>query len=294
MGNALFIVWRESAEAMLVVGILYAWLKHRPDAATGMRFLWGGVAAGAGAGARACARHAGHRLVAVRQRPRLFPARDHARRVGADRADGVLDAPAWPHVQEGSRGEHGAQCARGELVGPADRRRARGRLAKRRRRSSSSTGSARKRAASPICRSCWCSASAAAFATFWLLQQGSRILTLARVLPRERDPVAAARRRAARFRHRKADRARCRAGARRSGVEYVAPARRFGPARRPDRLVHRLPRAAGAAAAAGAGRVLDRSFALLLNRSGRAAPAPASAPAKPASPVEGLPRAGRN
>ena len=48
MGNALFIVWRESAEAMLVVGILYAWLKQRPDAATGMRYLWGGVAAGAG------------------------------------------------------------------------------------------------------------------------------------------------------------------------------------------------------------------------------------------------------
>jgi high-affinity iron transporter len=47
MGNALFIVWRESAEAMLVVGILYAWLRNRPDAATGMRFLWGGVAAGA-------------------------------------------------------------------------------------------------------------------------------------------------------------------------------------------------------------------------------------------------------
>src|SRR4051794_36559436 len=48
MGNALFIVWRESAEAMLVVGILYAWLKRRPDARVGMRFLWGGVAAGAG------------------------------------------------------------------------------------------------------------------------------------------------------------------------------------------------------------------------------------------------------
>ena len=47
MGNALFIVWRESAEAMLVVGILYAWLRQRPDAAIGMRFLWGGVAAGA-------------------------------------------------------------------------------------------------------------------------------------------------------------------------------------------------------------------------------------------------------
>jgi high-affinity iron transporter len=48
MGNALFIVWRESAEAMLVVGILYAWLKRRPDARIGMRYLWGGVAAGAG------------------------------------------------------------------------------------------------------------------------------------------------------------------------------------------------------------------------------------------------------
>ncbi|HVO90342.1 MAG TPA: FTR1 family protein [Casimicrobiaceae bacterium] len=48
MGNALFIVWRESAEAMLVVGILYAWLKRRPDARIGLRYLWGGVAAGAG------------------------------------------------------------------------------------------------------------------------------------------------------------------------------------------------------------------------------------------------------
>jgi high-affinity iron transporter len=48
MGNALFIIWRESAEAMLVVGILYAWLRQRPDARVGMRYLWGGVAAGAG------------------------------------------------------------------------------------------------------------------------------------------------------------------------------------------------------------------------------------------------------
>ena len=48
MGNALFIVWRESAEALLVVGILFAWLRKRPDAAVGMRYLWGGVAAGVG------------------------------------------------------------------------------------------------------------------------------------------------------------------------------------------------------------------------------------------------------
>ena len=48
MGNALFIIWRESAEAMLVVGILYAWLKKQPDSRVGMRYLWAGVGAGIG------------------------------------------------------------------------------------------------------------------------------------------------------------------------------------------------------------------------------------------------------
>ncbi|HXH01832.1 MAG TPA: FTR1 family protein [Candidatus Competibacteraceae bacterium] len=46
MGQVLFIVWRESVEAMLVIGILYAWLKAHPEAGAGMRYLWGGVAAG--------------------------------------------------------------------------------------------------------------------------------------------------------------------------------------------------------------------------------------------------------
>jgi high-affinity iron transporter len=46
MGNALFIVWRESAEAMLIIGIVYAWLQRQPDAATGRRYLWAGIAAG--------------------------------------------------------------------------------------------------------------------------------------------------------------------------------------------------------------------------------------------------------
>ncbi|MEP7062684.1 MAG: FTR1 family protein [Betaproteobacteria bacterium] len=46
MGNALFIIWRESAEAMLVVGIVYAWLQRQPDAAIGRRYLWAGVGAG--------------------------------------------------------------------------------------------------------------------------------------------------------------------------------------------------------------------------------------------------------
>jgi high-affinity iron transporter len=48
VGNALFIIWRESAEAMLVVGILYAWLRKHPDMKRGMRYLWAGVGAGVG------------------------------------------------------------------------------------------------------------------------------------------------------------------------------------------------------------------------------------------------------
>jgi len=53
MSSTIFIVWRESIEAMLVVGILYSWLKNQSltDAecnasSVGMRFLWGGVATG--------------------------------------------------------------------------------------------------------------------------------------------------------------------------------------------------------------------------------------------------------
>ncbi len=46
MGSTVFIVWRESIEAMLVIGILYTWLKNQDDAGNGMHFLWGGVLAG--------------------------------------------------------------------------------------------------------------------------------------------------------------------------------------------------------------------------------------------------------
>ena len=47
MEQVAFIVWRESVEALLVVGILYAWLKANSDLGRGgMPFLWGGVAAG--------------------------------------------------------------------------------------------------------------------------------------------------------------------------------------------------------------------------------------------------------
>lgn len=45
-GQVLFVVWRESVEALLVVGIIAAWLKTNPAAAGGRRFLWGGIGAG--------------------------------------------------------------------------------------------------------------------------------------------------------------------------------------------------------------------------------------------------------
>lgn len=48
MGNSLFIVWRESIEAMLIIGILHAWLKRNGGDGPGMRALWSGVGAGLG------------------------------------------------------------------------------------------------------------------------------------------------------------------------------------------------------------------------------------------------------
>ena len=48
MGSTLFIVWRESVEAMLVVGILHSWLKFNETGRAGMRALWLGVASGIG------------------------------------------------------------------------------------------------------------------------------------------------------------------------------------------------------------------------------------------------------
>lgn len=46
MGNVFFVVWRESFEAFLVIGIIYSWIKRHPDTKNGMKFLWGGVALG--------------------------------------------------------------------------------------------------------------------------------------------------------------------------------------------------------------------------------------------------------
>lgn len=47
MGQVLFVVWRESVEALLVVGILYAWLKNGDvSARRSLPFLWAGVGVG--------------------------------------------------------------------------------------------------------------------------------------------------------------------------------------------------------------------------------------------------------
>lgn len=46
MGNVVFIVWRESIEALLVIGILYTWLRNHDSAGFGLKYLWSGVGAG--------------------------------------------------------------------------------------------------------------------------------------------------------------------------------------------------------------------------------------------------------
>lgn len=48
MGNAFIVVWRESLEALLIVGIVHAWLKVNDPSGRGTQALWGGVAVGLG------------------------------------------------------------------------------------------------------------------------------------------------------------------------------------------------------------------------------------------------------
>lgn len=48
MTNAFFVVWRESLEAFLIAGILYAWLRANDDTGRGRQALFAGLGAGAG------------------------------------------------------------------------------------------------------------------------------------------------------------------------------------------------------------------------------------------------------
>ena len=45
MGNAFFVVWRESLEAFLIAGILYAWLQGNDPGGKGKQALFIGLAA---------------------------------------------------------------------------------------------------------------------------------------------------------------------------------------------------------------------------------------------------------
>ncbi len=45
-GQTVFILWRESVEALLVIGILNSWINQGGGRALARRYLWGGVAAG--------------------------------------------------------------------------------------------------------------------------------------------------------------------------------------------------------------------------------------------------------
>src|SRR5262245_2423511 len=50
-GQIVFVIWRESVEALLVIGILHAWLARQTEprmVTTGRRYLWLGVLAGLG------------------------------------------------------------------------------------------------------------------------------------------------------------------------------------------------------------------------------------------------------
>ena len=46
MLNAVFIIWRECFEAVLIIGILYSFLKRQKQSAHALRFLVGGVLSG--------------------------------------------------------------------------------------------------------------------------------------------------------------------------------------------------------------------------------------------------------
>ena len=48
MGNAFFVVWRESLEAFLIAGILFAWLQANDNTGKGKRALFLGLGAGVG------------------------------------------------------------------------------------------------------------------------------------------------------------------------------------------------------------------------------------------------------
>ena len=116
MVSAFFIVWRESIEAMLVVGILHAWLRQHEDGARGRRWLWGGVAAGARLALLLAAVMLGVLSRLNGAALEYFGGCHDVRRGGADYADGAVDAPAWTRPEARTRVERSA-CRTGCQLG---------------------------------------------------------------------------------------------------------------------------------------------------------------------------------
>ncbi len=106
------VVWRESMEALLVVGILNAWLVHHADRAsarTGRRFLWAGVAAGLVASALLAATMLGFASLLEGDREDIFQIV-----VTGLAALLILQMVAWIHAHGGrlrQELEHGAEIA---------------------------------------------------------------------------------------------------------------------------------------------------------------------------------------
>ena len=98
MLNALVIVWRESLEAMLVIGVLLSWIARQPGARQSSlkRGVWGGTGVGLGlALALGYATYAIQSEWEARSEPRR-PLRHGALRRRLDPANGALDAQPRP------------------------------------------------------------------------------------------------------------------------------------------------------------------------------------------------------
>jgi high-affinity iron transporter len=110
-GQIAVVICRESVEALLVVGILDAWLIHHADRAsakTGRRFLWAGVAAGLAASALLAASMLGFASLLEGDREDVFQIV-----VAGIAALLILQMVTWMHV-------HGGHL-RQQLEGSAER-----------------------------------------------------------------------------------------------------------------------------------------------------------------------------
>lgn len=110
-GQIAVVICRESVEALLVVGILDAWLIHHADRAsakTGRRFLWAGVAAGLAASALLAASMLGFASLLEGDREDVFQIV-----VAGIAALLILQMVTWMHVHGG--------LLRQQLEGSAER-----------------------------------------------------------------------------------------------------------------------------------------------------------------------------